>query len=431
MKVRIDDIEVEAHEGQTIFEAARDAGIEIPVLCHSPGLEPVGVCRMCAVDVGERVKAAACVRKCEPGMEIRTATPELEGHRAILTELLMSDQPASSAETDLRESGLGDNALFALARRYDASGEQFPAGGARGDDSSSKVIGVDHQACILCDRCIRACDDVQSNEVIGRSGKGYDAKIAFDLDTPMGESTCVSCGECAAACPTGALVDRAVGLPLRPRGQLEQVDSVCPYCGVGCALTYHVDREKNAIIFAEGRESPGNEGRLCVKGRYGWDYAVHAQRLTKPLIRIESAYPKGALSRDVRGEGDGRRKPGGIVDDAEVLPAFREASWEDVGGLWEREMFERGGLPLPEARAGGLRHEQRRSLHASVSCVERRSASGIDRQRGRDDDLPRYRERRRRAACRHEHDLESPGRRDLLQASTQEGYEAHRGRPAT
>jgi len=193
------------------------------------------------------------------------------------------------------------------------------------------VIDVDHRACILCDRCIRACDDVQSNEVLGRTGKGYGARIAFDLDAPMGDSTCVSCGECAAACPTGALVDRALGLPLKPRAELERVDSVCPYCGVGCALTYHVDRDANAIVFAEGRESPtGNQRRLCVKGRYGWDYSAHPQRLTRPLIRRDAAYPKGALSKDVRGEHDGRRKPGGIVDDAEVLPAFREASWEEA-----------------------------------------------------------------------------------------------------
>jgi formate dehydrogenase major subunit len=332
MKITVDGIEIEALEGQTIYEAAEASGIEIPTLCHTPGLEPVGVCRMCVVDVGERVKAAACVRECQPNMVVTTNSEELEGHRKMLTDLLMSDQPTPEAG-DRREGALGDNELLALSRRYDATGEPFRTGAAplaRGIDDSSKVIDVDHQACILCDRCIRACNDVQNNEVLGRSGKGHASRIAFDLDQPMGESTCVSCGECAAACPTGALVDKAIGLPLRPRAELEPVDSVCPYCGVGCAITYHVDREVNGIVFAEGRESPGNQGRLCVKGRYGWDYTVHPQRLKKPLIRIDSAYPKGALSKDVRGEHDGRRKPGGLVDDAEVLPAFREASWEEA-----------------------------------------------------------------------------------------------------
>jgi len=257
----------------------------------------------------------------------------------MLTELLMSDQP-SPEEVDRRESSLGDDALFALARRYDARGERPPPGSGRGVDDSSPVIAVDHQACILCDRCIRACNDVQGNEVIGRTGKGHGTRIAFDLDVPMGESSCVSCGECAAACPTGALVDRPIGPALRPRSELEPVDSVCPYCGVGCTLTYHVDRAKNEIVFAEGRESPASQGRLCVKGRYGWDYASHAQRLRRPLIRRAEAYPKGALSRDVRGDSDGRRKPGGLVDESEILPAFREASWEEALDLVARRLSE-------------------------------------------------------------------------------------------
>ena len=342
MKLTIDGVEIEAREGDTIFEAARAAGIEIPTLCHTPGLEPVGVCRLCVVDVGERTKAAACVRACQPGMVVTTRSAEIEQHRATLTELLMSDQPKRE-EGDRRETSFGDNELIALAQRYGVNGDRFPSGAttaARGEDDSSATIAVDHQACILCDRCVRACDDVQSNEVLGRSGKGYGARIAFDLDRPMGESSCVSCGECAAACPTGALVDKAISLPIRPGRELEQVDSVCPYCGVGCALTYHVDRERNEIIWAEGRESPGNDGRLCVKGRYGWDYTRHPQRLQRPLIRVDAAYPKGALSKDVRGESDGRRKPGGIVDYAEVLPAFREASWDEALDLVARRLCE-------------------------------------------------------------------------------------------
>ncbi|MEE2662486.1 MAG: formate dehydrogenase subunit alpha [Myxococcota bacterium] len=330
IELEIDGRAVRVPRGTTLWDAAQVVGCDIPVLCHDPRLAPVGVCRICVVDVGERVLAAACVRECEPGMQVKTVSDEIERHRKQLTELLMADQPAVS--DDAREQALGDGALRALARHYDADGSSLPAArpARHARDASSAVIAVDHAACILCDRCIRACDELQNNEVLGRTGKGYAAGIAFDLDTPMGESTCVSCGECAAVCPTGALVDKPLAGALQPRAELEAVDSTCPYCGVGCALTYHVEREANRIVFAEGRESPGSQQRLCVKGRYGWDYASHPQRLRVPLIRRESAYPKGALSRDVREKEHRRRKPGGLVDYDEVLPAFREASWDEA-----------------------------------------------------------------------------------------------------
>jgi formate dehydrogenase major subunit len=350
IELTIDGERVEVPEGTSIWDAAQRVGVAIPALCHEPRLKPVGVCRMCVVDVGARTLAAACVRDCEPGMQVVTATPEIETHRAMLTELLMSEQP--SVERDPRESTLGGNELFALARRYDAWGRRFARGDERPADASSQVIAVDHQACILCDRCIRACNDLQSNEVIGRSGKGSGTRIAFDLDAPMGESSCVSCGECAASCPTGALVDRPIAVALRPRSELKRVDSVCPYCGVGCALTYHVDERANSIVFAEGRESPGNRARLCVKGRYGWDYAQHPQRLEVPLIRREERHPKGPLSRDVRGEYDGRRKPGGLVDYREVLPAFREASWDEALDLVARRLSAIRDREGPSALAG-------------------------------------------------------------------------------
>ncbi len=349
IELRIDGRGVRVKEGTTLWEAARGAGIDIPALCHDPALCPVGVCRMCVVDVGERTLAASCVRACQPGMEVTTQNPEIERHRAVLTELLMADQVR---EGDARESSVGGNELFALADQLGVDAVRFPAANGRPRDDSSSVIAVDHQACILCDRCIRACDDVQSNEVIGRTGKGYATRIAFDLDQPMGDSTCVSCGECAAACPTGALVDKAVGLPLRPAAELESVDSVCPYCGVGCAIRYHVDRERNQVVFAEGRESPGNQRRLCVKGRYGWDYTHHPQRLTVPLIRREDAYPKAPLSRDVRGEHDGRRKPGGLVDYDEVMPAFREASWDEALDLVATRLAALRDEAGPDALAG-------------------------------------------------------------------------------
>ena len=210
VKLTLDGRSVTVARGTTIWEAARELGIDIPVLCHTPRMAPVGVCRLCVVDVGERVLAAACVRQCEEGMEAQTQTPEVERHRRMLTVMLLSDYPQES----LRESTTGDDELLALARQYGIERIPLPdgveTGDARGEDMSSPVIAVDHQACILCDRCIRACDEIQHNDVIGRTGKGYHARIAFDLNNPMGQSTCVACGECMAACPTGALTDKSV-----------------------------------------------------------------------------------------------------------------------------------------------------------------------------------------------------------------------------
>jgi formate dehydrogenase major subunit len=336
--LRIDGRELTVADGTTILDAAAQLGIEIPVLCHDERYDPVGVCRMCVVDVGARVYAAACVRPCEEGMEVTTANDRIERQRAALTELLLADQP--DPEADPKETTTADNELLVLVRQYGlAKGTSIPQGEGRGIDDSNPVISVNHDACILCDRCVRACDDIQGNDVIGRSGKGYATRIAFDLNDPMGDSSCVTCGECVAACPTGALTNKPLhGVPIQARAELRQVDTVCPYCGVGCALTYHVDDERQAISFAEGRDQPGSKRRLCVKGRYGWDYAASPQRLTVPLIRRPEAYPKGPLSGDVRGEGRGRRKPGGLVDYDEVMPHFREATWEEALDLIARRL---------------------------------------------------------------------------------------------
>ena len=331
IELTIDGKPVTAQAGATLWEAAHAAGVDIPVLCHHPRLAPVGVCRVCAVEVeGGKGLAASCVRRAEPDMVVRTATPRVRSARRMLVELLLADYPKASAREARGETDL----LLTLARAEGIQASRF-AGRAvtDGRDDSSKVIAVDHNACILCDRCIRACDDVQVNDVIGRRGKGHAARIAFDDDRPMGASTCVSCGECASVCPTGALVDRLL-VPVRPEDlrATRPVDSVCPYCGVGCAITYHV--AGNTIVQVAGRdESPGNQGRLCVKGRYGYDYAHHAERLTVPLIR-RPEFPKRSDSY------------------ADPMRCFREATWDEALDLaaatWRRIRAESG----PSAFAG-------------------------------------------------------------------------------
>jgi formate dehydrogenase major subunit len=313
LTVTIDGHTVDVPPGTTLYNAARQAGIDIPVLCHSPSLEPVAVCRVCAVEVeGARVLQAACIRQAEDGMVVHTQSDKVQRSRAMLVELLMSDYPAPGNGSANGYTGKRDE-LLDLARQEGVTAPRFPARPFdNGHDLSSAVIQVDHNACILCDRCIRACDDVQSNEVIGRAGKGYAARIAFDNDLPMGQSTCVSCGECMAACPTGALIDKPLSEAVTTDTALKQVDSLCPYCGVGCSITYSVDTATNTIVQVSGRDSPVNHRRLCVKGRYGFDYAHHQERLTVPLIRKPDYYPKAV---------DGLANPS---------EAFREASWDEA-----------------------------------------------------------------------------------------------------
>ena len=211
VKVSIDGLEVEVPPGTTIFDAAQQVGIKIPVLCHREYMEPVAVCRVCVVDVGERVLAPACYRRITPdmaGRAILTAggSEKVRGSVATLAELLMADHPSPCAEH--REHG--DCELELLAEQFGVAQSRFPGAEARPRDDSSVVIAVDHAACILCDRCVRGCNDIKDNQVLGRMGKGFGARIAFDLDAPMGNSSCVSCGECMVSCPTGALTNRTV-----------------------------------------------------------------------------------------------------------------------------------------------------------------------------------------------------------------------------
>ena len=313
--------------GTTLWDAARLQGIDIPVLCHEEALNPVGVCRMCVVEIeGARTLQASCVRTCEEGMVVRTHSPVVERNRKVLIELLMSDQPAEST----RDAQTGNDELFALARTFDVDGSRFPGTDGRPDDDSSPVIAVNHQACILCDRCIRACDDIQSNMVIGRTGKGNSTRIGFDLDSAMGRSTCVECGECVSACPTSALTNKAITESIKTTTALKTVESACPYCGVGCAIAYHVNEKENRVVYAEGRGDTANEARLCVKGRYGFDYPNHPHRLTTPLIRRDSHYPKRVLTEHMAGKGDGTRHKRVYEDYDKALGAFRKATWEEA-----------------------------------------------------------------------------------------------------
>jgi formate dehydrogenase major subunit len=377
INLTIDDTPVSVPPGSTLWEAARIAGIQVPVLCHSPSLDPVAVCRVCAVQVeGARVFPAACIRAAEEGMVVHTRSEAVQRSRRMIVELLMADHPRPCEQHRL----FGNCELELLAGQFGVVEPRFAGRGVRCldqaqdrtpntehrtpntarltlKDASSPVINVDHAACILCDRCIRACDQVQVNDVIGRGGKGYGAHIVFDNDRPMGQSTCVSCGECMAACPTGALTDKPLVQAFEPAA-MQEVDSTCPYCGVGCSITYHVQHD--TLVRVTGRaDGPANRGRLCVKGRYGFDYAEHPHRLTVPLIRRAEVYPKHALSPELE-EGDYRRRkrqgPGDGAGDAQMhralMASFREATWDEALDLMARSFTEIKQQHGPGALAG-------------------------------------------------------------------------------
>src|SRR5438876_153577 len=205
--ITIDGTAIRVPAGTTVFDAARMNGVSIPTLCHLQNETPVGVCRLCLVDTGARVLSAACIRPVEPGMKVSTNTEKVLSARKTLLELLMADHPSPCA----RQENSGDCELETLAQAAGIKEPRFAKRTvARGPDDSSLSIAVDHDACILCDRCIRGCDEVRTNFVLGRMGKGYSAGIAFDLNSPMGDSTCISCGECMVSCPTGALTNKGV-----------------------------------------------------------------------------------------------------------------------------------------------------------------------------------------------------------------------------
>jgi len=306
----LDGAQVEAAPGETIFQVATRQGIEIPHLCYSsePSYRADGNCRACMVEIaGERVLAPSCMRTPAQGMRVTTASPRASSARKMVMELLLADQPALEISPDPTSK------FRKWVDKVDLAVSRFPGAHRWNADVSHTAMSVNLDACIQCGLCVRACREVQMNDVIGMAHRGNREKVVFDFDDAMGDSTCVACGECVQACPTGALMPATL-LENNVRTQYADrvVDSLCPYCGVGCQMTYHVKEDR--ILHVEGRDGPANHNRLCVKGRFGFDYIHHPHRLTKPLIRIEG------VAKDARD----------IVDPANPWTHFREATWEEA-----------------------------------------------------------------------------------------------------
>lgn len=311
IKFFLNENEVEAEPGQTIWQVAKSRDVEIPHLCYAPkpDYRPDGNCRACMVEIeGERVLAASCLRQPTEGMKVTTNSHRAATAQRMVMEMLVTDQPPRESSHDKGSH------LWQWADRLEVSESRFEPREAHAADTSHPAMHVALDACIQCNLCVRACREVQVNDVIGMALRGAHAKIVFDQDDPMGLSTCVACGECVQACPTGALMEASLvdeegidkGL------DLDEINSVCPYCGVGCQLTYRV--RDNEIVAVDGRDGPANSNRLCVKGRFGFDYVKHPHRLTKPLIRKDGV--------DKRGDMD--------LDPSNPWTHFREATWDEA-----------------------------------------------------------------------------------------------------
>jgi formate dehydrogenase major subunit len=312
----LDGAAVTAAPGETIWQVAKRLGTTIPHLCHhdGPGYRPDGNCRACMVEIaGERVLAASCRRTPTEGMAVTTDSARATASRAMVFEMLAADMPAREASPD------PDAPFWQQASALGVGQGRLPVSprdsGLVLHDASHAAIAVNLDACIACGLCERACREVQVNDVIGMAFRGHDARPVFDLGDPMGRSTCVGCGECVQVCPTGALIEKTLLAPdARTCAVIpdREVDTLCPYCGVGCQTRVAVKDAR--IVRVDGRDGPANENRLCIKGRFGYDYIAHPHRLTVPLIRRDDAPKSGDI----------------VVDPANPFTHFRETSWDEA-----------------------------------------------------------------------------------------------------
>ena len=336
IEFKLNDQKVVGFEGESILSAAKRNGVDIPHLCYKEGMRADGNCRACVVEIkGERTLAPSCCRNVTPGLEVLSNSMRAKKSQEMVLELLMSDMPDQGYKwTEAGQHGeLSDWAqamqvsvrpeLQSLRRKQPTADMTHPA------------MAVNLDACIQCNRCVRACREEQVNDVIGYAHRGEHSQIVFDLQDSMGSSTCVACGECVQACPTGALMPKTqVGSQVVDK----KVDSVCPFCGVGCLLTYNI--KDNRIVSVDGRDGPANHNRLCVKGRFGFDYIDHPHRLTVPLIR------KAGVSKDPEAIQHLNRNAAHWSD------VFREATWEEALALGAGKLKQLRHTHGPKSLAG-------------------------------------------------------------------------------
>jgi predicted molibdopterin-dependent oxidoreductase YjgC len=282
VSITINGQKLQVQEGMTVLNAARQAGIEIPTLCHHPDLTPHGGCRLCVVEVkGGRNPLTSCTLPVTDGMEVLTETPDLIEARKVILGLILGNYYDSGYVNNAH----GVNELMQWAEHYEVDASQLmretPRYGV--DTDPNPFIWVDRNKCILCTRCIRACAEVQGRFVWGLEQRGIENQIQAGSGVPMLDARCESCGACAAYCPTGAL---SYKMSIEDEVAQEIIPTTCTYCGVGCSFNLEVNRDENRVIRVSSRpDAPVNGMHLCVKGRFGYDFIHHTDRLTRPMVR--------------------------------------------------------------------------------------------------------------------------------------------------
>jgi predicted molibdopterin-dependent oxidoreductase YjgC len=280
----INNQQVVAAEGSTILEAARAAGIHIPTLCHHPDLSNVGACRMCVVSVEKsRGVQTACTTPVFEGMVVNTDSAEARETRKFVLEMLLSDHPNECMLCEVN----GDCELQDLAYEYNVNWPE-PDGARHSylvNPDPNPFVFIDRNKCILCGRCIRACGEIQNRDVWSFAYRGFKTKLVAGADQFLLDARCESCGQCVAYCPVGALYDK-MSLGQARVNKVTKVRTTCSYCGVGCNFDLNV-RDGKVVRVTSAGDAPVNGMALCVKGRYGYDYVSHPDRLTRPLVRRE------------------------------------------------------------------------------------------------------------------------------------------------
>ena len=308
----LDGEEVTFTPGETIYEVSERHQKEIPTLCYDPRLEPFGGCRLCVVELeGARAPVASCTTRVTEGMVVRTRTPAVDSYRKVLLELVASENRELDVDP-LR--GYASQELATLVDRYDARSGRFAGrqSGQSRDDDDNPFILRDYDLCISCYRCVRVCAEQEGDYAISIKNRGFDTQITTEFSGLLKGSACTFCGQCIQTCPTGALADRKAMRAVDQPGKIEKTRTICPYCGVGCSVDLLTKNEKIVGIHP-AMDGPANEGALCVKGQFAFDFVHHPDRLATPYVRGEDGQLHEASWDEALGRAaDGFRK---VVDE--------------------------------------------------------------------------------------------------------------------